>query len=185
MKHIGDNWLHVLQGSHATSLKRTMTKSASVTFTPPVGRVVREVSPGVFEMGLTNAQYRVEVPFILDRSPSMPDVSIDGGNPVTDLGAWSAGNLEDEKLYAICLLGDYEIQVTEFAPESEVGAYAVNDCLTATPSNTNATTGGRLTKATFPNAPICGIVSRPVGPAAEGGPQMLSFWSWYHPRMSS
>ncbi|MDD5658172.1 MAG: hypothetical protein PHF00_13055, partial [Elusimicrobia bacterium] len=134
--------------------------SANVTIDPVfAGRVVHLNSAGEYEMGLPNVALACHMPLFLFQNSDDPDVSNPGGNPATEAGVWVAIS-PTGKIMALAAAGAYELASTEFEPEATAGVYVPGDGLTATNSNSNATTGGRITKGTAYSVPLCGVVSR-------------------------
>lgn len=147
--------------------------SSNVTFVVPRGRVVHLNANGEFEMGAHNTGVAI---FLLNGSEDA-DVS----NP----GTTAAGNFMHQavaptgKLSGVVATGGYEIDNTEFDSSR---TYAPGDLLTATASNSNATTGGRLTNENvtqFVN-PVVGVVSSGKH-KNHNGVQTLSFWCVWLP----
>lgn len=147
--------------------------SSNVSFVVPRGRVVHLNANGEFEMGAHNTGVAV---FLLNGSEDA-DVS----NP----GTTAAGNFMHQavaptgKLSGVVATGGYEIDNTEF---DSARTYAPGDLLTATASNSNATTGGRLTNENvvqFVN-PVVGVVSSGKH-KNHNGVQTLSFWCVWLP----
>lgn len=147
--------------------------SSNVEFVVPRGRVVHLNSNGEFEMGAHNTGVAI---FLLNGSEDA-DVS----NP----GTTAAGNFMHQavaptgKLSGVVATGGYEIDNTEFDSSR---TYTPGDLLTATASNSNATTGGRLTNENvtqFVN-PVVGVVSSGKH-KNHNGVQTLSFWCVWLP----
>lgn len=139
--------------------------SANVTIDPVYqGRVVHLNSSGEFEMGCTGNQMAI---FLLQSSDDS-DVQNEGGDSweaVTSTGTMSG----------LVAIGGYELASTEFDTDQ---TYAYNEPLRAVASNSNATTGGRLTNAGIvlgTNA-VCGIVSKPAALNSHKK-SVLTFWS--------
>lgn len=147
--------------------------SSNVTFVVPRGRVVHLNSNGEFEMGAHNTGVAI---FLLNGSEDA-DVS----NP----GTTAAGNFMHQavaptgKMSGVVATGGYEIDNTEFDSSR---TYVPGQLLTATASNSNATTGGRLTNENvtqFVN-PVVGVVSSGKH-KNHNGVQTLSFWCVWLP----
>ena len=147
--------------------------ASAVTFDVPRGRVVHVDSDGAFRPGAHNTGVAI---FLLNGSADA-DVS----NP----GTTAAGNFMHKaiapsgKMSGLVATGGYEISTTEFDSSR---TYAPGDLLTATASNTDATTGGVITNDSvvqFVN-PVVGVVSS--GKAKNhNGIQALSFWCVWLP----
>lgn len=147
--------------------------SSNVTFVVPRGRVVHLNANGEFEMGAHNTGVAI---FLLNGSEDA-DVS----NP----GTTAAGNFMHQavaptgKMSGVVATGGYEIDNTEF---DSARTYVPGELLTATASNSNATTGGRLTNENvtqFVN-PVVGVVSSGKH-KNHNGVQTLSFWCVWLP----
>jgi hypothetical protein len=157
--------------------------SANVTIDPVfAGRCVHLNASGEFEMGLPDVAQACHMPMFLFQNSDDPDVANPGGDPATEEGVWVAvapvGNI-----MALPAAGAYELESTEFEPEATAGTYEPGDALTATPSNSDATTGGRITKnsvAAYDNA-LCGVVSRGVFKNSHGK-YALAFWPVWLPK---
>jgi len=164
-----DHWLESPQGDwpslHALDFKAKL--SADVTIDPVFkGRVVHVNDEGEFEMGIAGAQMAM---FLLQNSDDA-DVANEGGDD------WEAAH-PTGVLAAIVANAAVELEDTEFDPGQVYGA---NDTLTAVASNTNATTGGRITKGTAYTDAICGVVSRKAF-ANANKKMVLAFWPVYLP----
>lgn len=153
--------------------------SSNVSFVVPRGRVVHLNANGEFEMGAHNTGVAV---FLLNGSEDA-DVS----NP----GTTAAGNFMHQavaptgKLSGVVATGGYEIDNTEYNASR---TYAPGDLLTATASNSNATTGGVLTNAGSASSgkvkqftdPVVGVVSS-GSHKNHNGVNTLSFWCVWLP----
>jgi hypothetical protein len=156
-----------------TALDYSTKMSSAVTFDVPAGRVVHVDSSGEFRPGAHNTGVGL---FLLQGSADA-DVS----NP----GTTASGNFMHRaiaptgKLTGLVATGGYEIASTEF--DSSL-TYTPGQLLTATASNTNATTGGRITNASVTQfvTPVVGVVSS--GKAKNhNGFFALSFWTVWLP----
>ena len=159
--------------------------SDNVTIDPVfAGRVVHLNSAGEFEMGLPNVVGACHMPIFLFQNSDDPDVSNPGGDPATEAGVWVAVT-PTGKIMGLVAAGAYELESTEFEPEATAGTYVPGDPLTATPDNTDATTGGRITRngVTAYGRPLCGVVSRGVFKNSHGQ-NALAFWPVWLPRQS-
>lgn len=159
--------------------------SANVTIDPVfAGRCVHLNASGEFEMGVPNTVGSVAMPIFLFQNSDDPDVSNPGGDPATEKGVWVAV-APTGKIMGLVAAGAYELETTEFEPEATAGTYAPGDPLTATADNTNAVTGGRLTRAsvTTGSTHLVGIVSRGVFENSHMK-NALGFWPYNFPRLS-
>lgn len=157
--------------------------SANVTIDPVfAGRCVHLNASGEFEMGLPDVINAGHMPMFLWQNSDDPDVSNPGGDPATEAGVWVAV-APVGWITALPAAGAYELASTEFEPEATAGTYNPGDTLTATPDNTDAVTGGRITKGTAYAKPLCGVVSRGVKKNSHGKNE-LSFWPVWLPRQS-
>jgi hypothetical protein len=147
--------------------------SSAVTFDVPRGRVVHVDSTGAFRPGAHNTGVAV---FLLNGSTDA-DVS----NP----GTTASGNFMHRaiaptgKMSGLVATGGYEIASTEFDSSR---SYTPGDLLTAVASNSNATTGGRITNESVTQyvTPVVGVVSS--GKAKNhNGVEALSFWTVWLP----
>jgi hypothetical protein len=168
-----DNSLDALKGwmpGNMGSIDKAAKLSANVTIDPVLqGRVVHLNSEGEFEMGCTGHQMAI---FLLQNSDDT-DVtnSSDGGmwTPIVPKGFMTG----------LVAIGGYELADTAFDADQD---YVYNDMLRAVASNSNATTGGRLTNQTitlFTNA-VCGIVSKPPANNANAK-SVICFWPVFCP----
>jgi hypothetical protein len=155
----------------------TAKLSANVTVDPVwAGRVVHLNSIGEFELGLPDVSRAGHMPIFLWQSSNDPDVLNDGGIG-TEVDGW-VGISPTGVLKGLVATGGWELEDTEFNASED---YAPGDCLTATASNSNATTGGRITKGVAYDVPVCGVVSRGVKQNSHRR-SCLYFWSTWLPR---
>lgn len=159
--------------------------SANVTIDPVFsGRVVHLNASGEFEMGLPTAVGASHMPIFLFNNSDDPDVENPGGDAATVSGVWVA-IAPTGKMMGLVAAGAYEMESTEFEAEATAGTYAPGDPLSATADNTDATTGGRITKngITAYGDPLCGVVSRGVLSNSHGQ-NALAFWPVWLPRQA-
>lgn len=177
VRRMTSHTLEVIRGYPALSAVQFTAKlSSNVTINPVfAGRVCHLNNNRELEMGVAGTQMAL---FLWNNSDD-PTVQNYGGDPATDFQAWVSVNPEAPRDNALVFPanGAFEIASTEFDPGQ---TYNPNDLLTATADNSNATTGGRLTKGTLGNHAICGVVSRGVRTNAHGQ-QELCFWSVWLP----
>lgn len=147
--------------------------SPSVTFSVPRGRVVHVDAAGNFRPGA----HRTGVAIFLLNGSDDADVS----NP----GTTASGNFMHKaiaptgKMSGVVATGGYEIASTEFDASLN---YTPGNLLTAVASDSNATTGGRITNASVTQyvTPVVGVVSS--GKAKNhNGVYALSFWTAWLP----
>jgi hypothetical protein len=155
------------------SLDYSAKMSSAVTFDVPAGRVVHLDTNGEFRPGA----HSTGVALFLLQGSADADVS----NP----GTTASGNFMHKaiaptgKLTGLVATGGYEIASSEF---DSTLTYTPGQLLTATASNTNATTGGRITNASVTQfvTPVVGVVSS--GKAKNhNGVYALSFWCAWLP----
>jgi hypothetical protein len=155
------------------SLDYSAKLASAVTFDVPAGRVVHLDTAGEFRPGAHATGCAI---FLLNGSADA-DVS----NP----GTTASGNFMHRaiaptgKLSGLVATGGYEIASSEF--DSSL-TYVPGQLLTATASNSNATTGGRITNASVTQfvTPVVGVVSS--GKAKNhNGVYALSFWTVWLP----
>lgn len=146
--------------------------SANVTIDPVyAGRVVHKNDSGEFEMGVTGTM----MPIFLLQNSDDHDVRVDGG---TDFYAIAPRGT----MSGLVATGGYEVATTEFDDDQ---TYHINDIVRAVASNSNATTGGRLTNASFTlytNAGV-GVVSK-LPAANSHRKRVLTIWPAYIPGLS-
>jgi hypothetical protein len=151
--------------------------ASAVTFDVPRGRVVHVDSTGAFRPGAHNTGVAI---FLLNGSTDA-DVS----NP----GTTASGNFMHRaiaptgKMSGLVATGGYEIASTEFDSSR---SYTPGALLTAVASNSNATTGGRITNESVTQfvTPVVGVVSS--GKAKNhNGVEALSFWTVWLPGAAS
>lgn len=124
--------------------------SANVTIDPVyAGRVVHRNDDEEYEMGCTGTQMAI----FLNQNSDDSDIDVGGGDVWTDVIP-GRGNMS-----GVVATAGLEIATTEYDTAQD---YHMNDPLRAVASNSNATTGGRLTNAgvTLGTNAICGIVSK-------------------------
>ena len=146
--------------------------SANVTIDPVyAGRVVHKNDDEEFEMGVTGTQMAI---FLLQNSDD-PDVKNDGGDDFQAIAP--RGNMS-----GIVATSGTELATTEY---DQAQTYHVNDVLRAVASNSNATTGGRLTNAGFTlgtNAGV-GVVSK-LPKKNSHKKYVITLWPAYIPGQS-
>lgn len=150
------------------ALDNSAQLSANVTIDPVfAGRVVHQTDAGEYEMGCTGTQMAI---FLLQNSDD-PDVS-------NNDGVSQAVN-PDGTMSGLVATGGYEVTSTEFDDDQ---TYAVNNQLRAVASNSNATTGGRLTNQgiTVGTNAVCGVVSK-LPYSNSDGVRVIQFWPVYCP----
>jgi hypothetical protein len=181
MAQMFDHTLDAVKGwFHMAALDFTAKLSSNVTITAYAGRCVHLNSDGEFEMGVQGNQ----MPIFLLQSSTDSDVSNAGGTlwyPISPSG----------NLTGLVAKGAYELETTEFDGNQ---TYAPNDYLRAVASNSDQTTGGRLTNqsvvtlenstslssSTNPTA-VVGVVSRAKRKRQSDRNYVLSFWPIYKP----
>jgi hypothetical protein len=135
------------------------------------GCVVHVNSSNQFQLGVveTNVLTYCRVPCFAFQNESDFDVNSD------------LGNISGGYLMALCCLGDFELESTEFATGQ---TYVPGTYLTADDAGANAT--GELTPGTLSTHVIVGIVSQ-TGSNSNGsfpnehGQNFLRFWTWFLP----
>jgi hypothetical protein len=167
-----DHTLDAVKGwlpGNMASLDAAAKLSANVTIDPVYqGRVVHKNADEEFEMGCTGTEMAI---FLMQNSDDY-DVKNDGGN---EWGAIAPTGV----MSGLVATGGYELATTEFDSSRD---YTVNDPLRAVASNSNATTGGRLTNesVTLYTTAVCGIVSKPVKKNMHGK-NVLTLWPVFCP----
>ena len=155
--------------------------SANVTIDPVfAGRCVHLNSAGEYEMGIDDTAANVAMPIFLFQNSDDPDVANDGGDAATEVGVW-VPTAPTGMIMGLVAAGAFELFSTEFEPEATAGTYAPNDPLSAVDDNTDAATGGRITKngiAAYANH-LVGIVSRGVIERYQRN--VLAFWPYNLP----
>lgn len=161
--------------------------SANVTIDPFfAGRCVHLNASGEFETGAPDlkASGKVPMPMWTFQNDDDPDVSNDGGitgSEDDDPGGWMAVSPTKVQM-ALPAAGAYELETTEFESEASLGSvYEPNHCLQAVHANTNATTGGRMTKGTLGTHVIVGLVSKAVYQHKVALKNVLRFWPTIFP----
>ncbi len=166
------------------SLDFTAPLSADVTIDPLYnGRVVHVNEDFEFATGAPDSAIKIHMPIFLFQDSDSPDVVNDGGitgddgdDPNGYIGIWPTGQMK-----GFVATGGYELETTEFEPEAGAGVYLPGDPLRAINADTNATTGGRITKGTPYTHTIVGTVSRGVV-VNEYGVSTLAFWPLVLPK---
>lgn len=151
------------------SLDKSAKLSANVTIDPVyAGRVAHVDDSDQFQMGVTGSQMAV---FLLQNSDDA-DVSNPGGNNWTAISSQGI-------MSGIVATSGTELASSEYDSSQ---TYHVNDLLRAVQSNSNATTGGRLTNAgvTLGTTACCGVVSK-VPYTDHNGTSVVQFWPVYVP----
>ena len=115
--------------------------SANVTIDPVyAGRVVYLNSVGQFEMGLPNTIGAGHMAIFLFNNSDDPDVKNAADDPASVAGGWVpiAPQYPTGGMMGLVAAGAYELESTEY---DSAQSYVPGDCLTATPRNSNASTG--------------------------------------------
>lgn len=163
-------WFHMAALDFAAKL------SSNVTITAYQGRCVHLNDDGEFEMGCVGDQ----MPIFLLQNSDDSDVSNSGGTLWYPIGPTGTLN-------GLVAKGAYELETTEYDDDQ---TYLPNQPLRAIASNSNQTTGGRLTNqgvvktqsATPENATaIVGHVSRPPRKRQSDRKKVLAFWPGHYP----
>lgn len=169
-----DHTLDALKGwlpGNMGSLDKSAKLSAEVTVDPVyAGRVAHLNDAGEFELGVTGTM----MPIFLTQNSDDPDVR----NPSTGLDDFqeisSRGNMS-----GLVATGGYEVESTEY---DSAQTYHVNDVLRAVASNSNATTGGRLTNASFTLGTTAGVGVVSKTPAKNSHRKyVIRLWPAYIP----
>lgn len=147
--------------------------SADVTVDPVyAGRVVHKNDDEEFELGVVGTQMAI---FLLQNSDD-PDVANEGGDDFQAIAP--RGNQS-----GLVATGGYEVASTEYDRDQ---TYHVNDVLRAIKSNSNATTGGRLTNAGFTLGTTAGVGVVSKLPAKNSHKKyVITFWTAYIPGTDS
>lgn len=167
-----DHTLDAVKGwlpGNMASLDCSAKLSANVTIDPVyAGRVVHKNADGEFEMGVTGTQMAI---FLLQNSDD-PDVQNEGGDDFQAIAPTGV-------MSGLVATGGYEVATTEF---DSAQTYAINDVVRAVASNSNATTGGRLTNASFTLGTTAGVgvVSKAVAQNSHKK-NVLTLWTAYIP----
>jgi hypothetical protein len=152
--------------------------SANVTI-PTIysGRVAHLNASSELEMGV----HDVAMPVFLFSNSDDLDVDRSAfGNPATDEDAY-VGVTPSGKLACIPARHSCELESTEYDTGE---TYTPLIALTATASNSNATTGGVLKPGTLYLESCCGVVSRGVVKSGYGPSKTaLAFWPWHYPKL--
>lgn len=171
---------------HMAALDFTAKLSDNVTITAYAGRCVHLNNDGEFEMGVTGSQ----MPIFLLQNSTDSDVANSGDSNGNGGALWYPIG-PDGNLTGLVAKGAYELETTEF---DTAQTYYPNDYLKAVASNSNQTTGGRLTNqsivtlenssslssSTNPTA-IVGVVSRAPRKRQSDRNTVLAFWPVYKP----
>lgn len=154
--------------------------SADVSIVAYVGRCVHLNDDGDFEMGAVGYQ----MPMFLTVGSNYPSA----GNS-SPSGRWYA--VHGARLSAVVAVSGLEVETTEFDSDQ---TYLPNQPLRAIASNSDQTTGGRLTNAGVVKAEsatpasataIVGIVSRAARKVQGDRNTVLAFWPVFKPGAGS
>lgn len=165
---------------------------SDVTITVYAGRCLHLHSDGTLKTGIVGTQYLFRPPMWNFSNSDDPDITLDGGDPATEEGIYASINAPrgTDSIGLNCLVGlqTFEVETTEFNPESSLGAtYAPGDALTATAADTNQTTGGRVTRCTggiCGAEPVIGVCSAAVTQNTARR-DILSLWTCFFPKLAS
>lgn len=161
---------------HMAALDFPAKLSADVSITAYAGRCVHLNADGEFEMGVVGDQMGI---FLLQNSDDS-DVSNSGGTLWYPIGPTGTIN-------GLVATGAYMLETTEFDPDQD---YLPNEHLRAIASNSNQTTGGRLTnqgvvKVASASAAtataVVGVVAIPPRKRQSDRHEVLAFWPIYLP----
>ncbi len=146
--------------------------SAEVTIDPVyAGRVAHLNDDGEFEMGVTGTQ----MPIFLRQNSDDLDVQNEGGDDFQAIAPTGV-------MSGLVATGGYEVATTEYDQDQ---TYHVNDALRAIASNSNATTGGRITNASFTLGTTAGIGVVSKVPAKNSHKKwVLTLWPAFIPGTS-
>lgn len=171
-----DHTLDAVKGwmpGNMASLDCSAKLSANVTVDPVyAGRVVHKNDDGEFELGCVGMQMAI----FLRQNSSDFDVSPDTGDDYQGISPTGV-------MSGLVATGGYEVATTEYDRDQ---TYHVNDALRAIASNSNATTGGRLTNAGFTlgTTAAVGVVSKL--PAQNSHKKyVLTLWTAFIPGTDS
>lgn len=159
--------------------------SANVTIDPFfAGRCVHLNNSGEYETGVpVGDSATAHMPIFIFQNSDDPDVANPGGitgSESDEPGGWMAVS-PTGKIMGLVAAGSFALETTEFEPEASLGSvYYPGHTLKAVSANTNAATGGRITKGTRGTDPIVGCVSRTVYRNSHGK-NALGFWPVYLP----
>lgn len=176
-KQMFDHTLDAPKGwFHMAALDFPAKLSSEVTIDAYAGRCVHLNADGEFEMGCVGDQ----MPIFLLQNSYDADVDNYGGTYWYPIGPTGTIN-------GLVGKGAYMLETTEFDPDQE---YAPNDPLRAIASNSNQTTGGRLTNqgvvkvaSGTPAAAtaVVGHVAIPPRKRQSDRKKVLCFWPGHHP----
>jgi len=178
--------LNPLKGWPSQQAVDFVAKLASVVTIDQVwgGRVAHLNADGDYEMGLPDVVQAGHMAIFLFQTSTDNDVTVGGGDPATEADVYVAAT-PSGNIGGFAAAAAMELETTEFEPESSLGdTYAPGDCLTAVASNTDAATGGRITRAAAYEKPICGVVSRAVR-ANTFRRNVLAFWPVWLPKLTT
>lgn len=167
-----DHTLDAVKGwipGNMASLDCAAKLSANVTIDPVyAGRVVHKNDDGEFEMGVTGTQMGI----FLTQNSDDKDVEGDSGDDMQAIAPTGV-------MSGLVATGGYEVATTEFDDDQ---TYHINDALRAIASNSNATTGGRLTNASFTlgTTAAVGVVSK-LPAANSHKKRVLTLWTAFIP----
>ena len=146
--------------------------STNVTISPVyAGRVVHKNDDEEFEMGVTGTQMAI---FLFQNSDDY-DVQGDSSDDTQSISPTGV-------MSGFVATGGYEVATTEYDQDQ---TYHVNDVLRAVASNNNATTGGRLTNASFTLGTTAGVGVVSKLPAKNSHKKyVITLWTAYIPGQS-
>ena len=171
---VTEHTLEVVRGNkpqNMACLEKHAKLSNNVTVSPVhPGRVVHLNNSLEFELGVTG----IKMPIFLVNGSLSADV-----DAMVDPLVGTAAVNPDGTLTGLVATGGFEFESTEFDTDR---TYTVNQPLRAVASNSNATSGGRLTNesVTLYTNTICGIVSAPKRQNHHKR-WVLRFWSVFLP----
>lgn len=167
---------------HAVDMQAAV--SPAVTFDVYSGRAMYLSAAGVANPGCHNTA------MTLFAFPNSYDTEVKdtlAGNPAApgDDTVWIDAGEGTGSMLMLPAAGAYELATTEYDKTIAAALYTPAVTLTAAQSNTDETIGGVLKPGVAYSVPICGVVSRGVGPSGYGGMRKsLAFWPVYLPKLA-
>lgn len=161
-------------GDRGMALEKALPIKATLTNTVYAGCVVHIDDNNQFKLGLhaTSSLTQTRVPLFAFQNENDPDVNPD------------LGNIAGGRLMALCALGDFELESTEFVTTGSP-SYLPGKYLTSDDGSGDAATG-KIQLATMKTHVVCGIISE-TGSNANGsfenehGQNVIRFWTWFLP----
>lgn len=167
---------------HAVDMQAAL--DSAVTYDVYSGRAMYLSAIGVARPGCHNTAMTL---FAFPNSYDTEVIDTYAGNPASpgNDSVWVDAGQGAGSMLMLPAAGAYELATTEYDTTVSASSYTPAVTLTAAQSTTDIAVGGVLKPGIAYSVPICGVVSRGVGPSGYGGlRKSLAFWPVYLPKLA-